>query len=195
MPLTKSGSEGAFKQNVHTLLGEVGQSPHVKSRAQALAIAYDIKRRNKAEGGSLSGMHVGAIRSQGPGRTDIHDMDVPSGAYVIPAECVSNLGENNTEAGLAKLEEVMHYPPDKVRRFFNSRPPTLKERARGGSVHDGRPVPIRAAGGEFVVPTDKVAEIGYGDTGHGHAILDQWVMAKRKEHIKTLKGLKPPAKD
>lgn len=190
MPLDKSGSDVGFKKNVSTLMGEIGSSPHVKNQAQALAISYALKRRNRADGGA---MHIGAIRSTVPGRTDKHDMDVPSGSYVIPAECVSNMGENNTDAGLAKLNEIMHYAPDKMRRFFKSSPPMGK--ASGGSVHDGSPVPIRAAGGEFVVPTDKVSIIGYGNTKHGHDVLDKWVLAKRKEHIKTLRGLAPPAKD
>jgi len=41
---------GHFKQNVRTLMGEIGKSPHVQSRAQALAIAYS-KERGRAEGG------------------------------------------------------------------------------------------------------------------------------------------------
>ncbi len=54
MPLIKSKSKPAFKQNVRTLMGEVGKSPHVQSRAQALAIAYSTARRaKKAEGGKI----------------------------------------------------------------------------------------------------------------------------------------------
>jgi len=45
MPLVKSKSKQAFNKNVDTLMGEVGKSPHVKKRSQALAIAYEIKRR------------------------------------------------------------------------------------------------------------------------------------------------------
>jgi hypothetical protein len=193
MPLTKSSSPQAFKKNVKTLIGEIGKSPHVlQSRAQALAVAYSIKRRNRAEGGQA--MHVGPIISTVPGRTDKHDMDVPSGAYVLPAECVSNLGENNTLAGLEKLKQVFSGSPESIRRFFGSTPP--KGRSSGGrSQHDGSPVPIRAAGGEYTVTPEEVSIIGYGDIAHGHEILDKWVLKKRKEHIKTLKGLAPPAKD
>lgn len=52
MPLQRSSSGPAFKANVRTLMGEVGQSPHVQSQKQALAIAYSIKRRGRAEGGA-----------------------------------------------------------------------------------------------------------------------------------------------
>lgn len=51
MPLEKSASPGAFKRNVSTLMGEVGKSPHVQSREQALAIAYATQRRGKQAGG------------------------------------------------------------------------------------------------------------------------------------------------
>ena len=47
MPLKKGSSKQAFKANVKTLMGEVGKSPHVQSRKQALAIAYAQKRRKK----------------------------------------------------------------------------------------------------------------------------------------------------
>jgi hypothetical protein len=52
--------------------------------------------------------------------------------------------------------------------------------------------PIIAAGGEFVIPPEKVREIGGGDIDRGHKILDHWVMSTRKKHIKTLRGLKQP---
>ena len=192
MPLIKSKSPAAFKENVRTLMHEIGKSPHVANRDQALKIAYETKRRARAEGGKV---HIGPINSTVPGRTDDHPMDVPSGSYVLPAECVSNLGENNTNAGMVKLHEVLKGTPESIRKFFNAKPP--KGRASGGrsNEHTGMPVPINAAGGEFVVPPHIIHIIGYGDIKHGHETLDKWVMSKRKDHIKTLKGLSPPAKD
>jgi len=47
MPLKSGSSKKAFKMNVETLIGEVGKSPHVQSKAQALAIAYAKKREGK----------------------------------------------------------------------------------------------------------------------------------------------------
>ena len=58
MPLNHSSSDAAFKQNVSTLMGEVGKSPHVKSRQQALAIAYATKRRGRAIGGASPPWYV-----------------------------------------------------------------------------------------------------------------------------------------
>lgn len=63
MPLEKSGSSGAFKRNVSTLMHDVGNSPHVQSRAQALAIAYSNQRRNRADGGQVNSDPVRAVMS------------------------------------------------------------------------------------------------------------------------------------
>lgn len=190
MPLIKSKSDKAF---VHNMKAELKAD---KPRDQALAIAYAVKRRARAAGG---GVHVGSIVSEVPGRTDHHPMEVPAGAYVIPAEAVSNLGENNTLAGLKKLNEVMSGTPEQIRAFFGVNERSL---ARGGKtgnntndLNAGEPVPINAAGGEFVIPPDKVALLGWGDIEMGHRNLDKWVMQRRKNHIQTLKKLPPPAKD
>lgn len=46
---------GHFKENVKTLMGEIGKSPHVQSRKQALAIAYS-KERSHQRGGLVGGL-------------------------------------------------------------------------------------------------------------------------------------------
>jgi hypothetical protein len=66
--------------------------------------------------------------------------------------------------------------------------------AQGGHEHGGKPTPIIAAGGEIVIPPEKIAE-KFGDVDHGHKVLDKWVIETRKHHIKTLRKLKPPRKD
>ena len=45
MPLLHSKSAKARDKNIKTLMGEVGKSPHVQSRKQAIAIAYSEQRR------------------------------------------------------------------------------------------------------------------------------------------------------
>ncbi len=47
MPLSKSASRKAFKANVEQLMSDVGKSPHVQSKAQALAVAYSVQREAK----------------------------------------------------------------------------------------------------------------------------------------------------
>ncbi len=210
MPLIKSSSPGAFKQNVRTLMGEVGKSPHVQSRKQALAVAFSEQRRAKhrALGGSLTPgesmphasikapFHVGAIHSAVPGRTDHHSMSVPAGAYVFPADHVNSLGQGNSVAGMAKLNvrfPSSHHMP------HGQGPPQPRMAGLGaaaGGVRGGlgSPVPIMAAGGEFVVHPHHVLKLGGGDIKRGHEILDKEVLEQRKRHIKTLRKLPPPAK-
>lgn len=118
MPLQHGSSEAVFKSNVRNLMHEVGQSPHVQSPKQALAIAYSIKRRGRDLGGGLTRapnpswtvrsearqmLHSGPISSVVPGRTDRHNVSVGSGSYVLPADHVSALGQGNTKAGHAIL--------------------------------------------------------------------------------------------
>jgi hypothetical protein len=49
MPLIHSASKKARQKNVKTLMHEVGESPHVQSRKQAIAIAYSEQRRAAAK--------------------------------------------------------------------------------------------------------------------------------------------------
>jgi len=201
MPLVHSKSKPAFKKNVETLMGEVGKSPHVQSRAQALAIAYETKRRGRADGG---GVFEGPIVSEVPGRTDEHPLDVAAGSYVLPSSHVASMGEDNTMAGMKHIRDIGAHG---IRKLVHSakgasdiiRKHRLK-RAIGGSAKDdqpdvGHPVPIVAAGGEHVLSPDEVKIIGDGDVTLGHRLLDNWVVENRKNHVKVLERLDPPARD
>lgn len=192
MPLVKSGSMRAFKENVKR---EISAG---KPRDQALAIAYDVKRRNRSAGGEVFG---GPIVSDVPGRTDHHPMTVAAGSYVLPSENVSSLGENNTLAGLAKLKKI---GAPGIRKMVHAAPGAgsvigkHRRRAAGGrtpQAQTGQPIEINAAGGEHVMTPEEVAVVGDGDVLLGHALLDNWVMQNRKNHIDTLRRLPPPAKD
>lgn len=67
MPLEHSPSKQAFNRNVDTLMHEVGKSPHVKSRAQALAIAYSIKEpKGRAFGGPTTAMNGMLAQASNP---------------------------------------------------------------------------------------------------------------------------------
>lgn len=225
MPLLKSSSDSAFKTNVKTLMGEVGKSPHVKSREQALAIAYSVKRRGRADGGpagfgltkppahgsmlrneARSMVHSGPILSAVPGRTDRHNMNLASGSYVVPAQAVSHLGQNNTLAGMKVLNGMFGHggtfgAPKIARGSGAPSPPRAPHFAYGG--HDrggargedhGKPVEVVTAGGEYVVPPEVVAAIGGGDIKHGHNVLDSWINKLKEDHIRTLRKLPGPAK-
>lgn len=112
--------------------------------------------------------HTGPITSTVAGRSDQHAIDVPPESFVVPADVVSALGEGNTNNGMEILT-----------RMFG------KEAA-------GQGVPIMAAGGEFVVGPKAVARVGGGNLKKGHENLRDFVLRVRKEHVKTLRGLKGP---
>jgi hypothetical protein len=162
MPLTKSSSKPAFVSNLKAELAAG------KPRDQSLAIAYSVKRKNRADGGAV---HVGPIQSVVAGRTDHLPLDVPAGAYVIPADVVSGLGQGNTSSGHVILSRM--FP---------------EERADGGSV------PIMAAGGEHVISPGAIRR-KFGELNHGHKILDKWVVNQRKKTVNTLKKLPGPARN
>ena len=75
--------------------------------------------------------------------------------------------------------------------------PPPKEEARGGPIMSGhyRPVPIVAAGGEYVIHPDVVRKLGNGDMDKGHNYLDHFVKYVRKHLIKTLSKLPGPRRD
>lgn len=125
----------------------------------------------------------GFINSGVPGRTDKHYVTVPPGSYVLPADHVSALGQNNSIAG-ADVVRKMFGPGTK----FGARL-AIPRFAGGGAVE---PVPIVVAGGEMIIPPHIVRRIGGGDIEKGHSTLDRWVMDTRKKHIDKLESLKPP---
>lgn len=139
--------------------------------------------------------HVGGLLSPVAGRTDHIPLDVPNGAYVLPADVISGLGEGNTIHG---TEVAKH--------LFHTKVHVPKIHAGGGGHHHGRSaggvssggpgdtVPIMAAGGEFVISPETVSSIGGGDMKHGHRILDEFVKKVRTNTIKTLKKLPGPVK-
>jgi hypothetical protein len=213
MPLTKSASPEAFKRN---LRAEIGAG---KPRNQALAISYRIQRDAKkgfAAGGAASPPfyaraeaknleHAGMIHSSVPGRTDKLPMNVRSGAYVLPADIVSGLGQGNSLAGANGLNKMLRMgpygsvggsAPRAAAPKMAAMPRPQKMFADGGDVQtEGGPVEIVAAGGEYVIPPEKVAEIGGGDMARGHDILDAMVLKVRKKTIATNRKLPKPKKN
>jgi hypothetical protein len=150
-------------------------------------------------------MHSGPIMSAVPGRTDRHPLTVPSGSYVIPSSHVSYLGQDNTNAGFRLLDGMFgghgrYSPVGAALRHASGlpRPPRMNfsEYSEGGSRGDGHPgyVDIIVAGGEYLLSPDQVRAVGDGDLRKGHAALDKWIVDTRKQHVKQLKNLPPPAK-
>jgi hypothetical protein len=151
-----------------------------------------IARAHKPHTGAV---HLGGIASSVPGRTDAHPMRVPTGAYVLPADIVSHLGQGNTLAGMRRAERMFG------KSYVPSRGVIPGQFARGGAANESSSTqPIIAAGGEFVISPGAVrawhrARGGSGALPDAHEALDKWVMDTRAKHIETLKALPPPAKD
>lgn len=193
------------------------------SRAKNSAIRFALsmsKRPRFSEGGSpgqLQGVHsapvTGPLIGTDGGRTDTLPISVPAGSYVIPADVVSGIpgAEGNSLAGHAALTKMFAsqpFMPDKapygapaanlptgrtipgIRREEHS-----LTRAEGGKVQSHAPIPILAAGGEFVVHPDVVRKLGHGSLKLGHEVLDAFVKHTRKNNIKTLRKLPGPVRD
>lgn len=140
------------KRNVGRNIEELQSNGH--KHDQAVAIALDVARRKRAEGGStIHKFHSGPIHSAVAGRTDHLPITVESGSYVLPADCVSHLGENNTLAGFKVLRRMFGGEPyGGGGHPYGQKGGPYGEplaRATGGKVH-------RAAGILFVSPEKEV---------------------------------------
>lgn len=148
-----------------------------------------------AKGGTTTKVHVGPIHSPVAGRTDHLPMHVPSGAYVIPADIISAMGEGNTMAGFKVANTIFSKLPGMGGMPGVDAELGIPGKARGGALHEEDAVPIVAAGGEYVIGPEDVRRIGEGDLDRGHKELDIFVKTMRAKTIKTLKNLPGPKKD
>lgn len=141
----------------------------------SLKKALRITRKpHKAEGGPV---FEGYIPGETGGRTDNKDISVQSGAYVVPADILSGLGEGNSHAGWAAIS----------REYGLDRP----HKADGGPTDA---VPIVAASGEAVIPPDAIVA-KHGSLDEGHAVLDALVKHVRARTIKHLKSIPGPKRN
>jgi len=204
--------------------GGLGAAPHIP------AAHFPHPHLGRAAGGivdSPAAPFTGPIVTHGAGRSDDVPMHVPNGAYVIPADIVSHIGDGNSLAGHKLLTAMFGAPWHAQGAPWGATSPPLRhgpgvhppapppvrgfpsfgvtagggtglagvQHARGGAAHGGgKPVPIMASGGEFVIPPEEVQRRGGGDIDKGHKALDHWVMGLRKQAITTLKKLPGPAK-
>jgi len=156
MPLDHSRSDAAFKSNVRNLMDEVGHSPHVQSRAQALAIAYDIKRHGRAHGGA----------------TDFGLPHVPANVLADDLASLKDIRMPSESKGLGKPGYALGGAPA---------PWQVRAEARS-MLHTGpilSAVPGRTdrhnmsvASGSYVVPAQAVSHLGQSNTLAGMKVLN-----------------------
>jgi hypothetical protein len=128
---------------------------------------------NLARRYARGGVVVGPVVGHTGGREDALPVEVPAGAFVLPADIVSALGTGNTLRGNKALDEMFG---------------VQTSRASGGAV------PIKISDGEHVLSPETVARIGGGDINAGHRALEQFVLDTRRKHIETLKSLPGPSR-
>lgn len=214
MPLQQSDSRSAFESNLKAELGAG------KPRAQSLAIAYSVQRRNHhALGGGIGGgfahggvipdipFHEGGlIRSGVAGRTDRIPMVVGSDSHVIPADAVSGAGQGSSEAGANIWKAALKHGPwgsDIPKMVHGPGPPHAPHAASGGATRDTQ---VLVAGQELVVPPDIVADVGRrgiaqgrgkkGETPFeaGHRLIDEAIKHIREYTIDWLRRAPAPKK-
>lgn len=202
MPLKHGSSNAAKSLNIHEMI----ESGH--PRDQAIAAAMRIARTPKAGGGPFNfkaspvrqlvkpDTHTGPIHSAVAGRTDHLPMKVPSGAYVLPADIVSSLGEGNTMAGFKVIKTLFDKPDYTGGTPYGEQGlpygATAPGKAAGGAAEN---VAIIAAGGEHVISPERVMAIGKGSLDDGHKILDHFVKQVRAGTVKKLASLPGPKKN
>lgn len=167
----------------------------------------------------MQGHPEGLFGSTGAGRTDVHNILVPTGSYVMPSDVVSGLSEGNTLGGAAVIDRMMHSNPYGIESSGGRKPnmgppraipqriqPLASEdlnmekrggpirRASGGQVQP-KPnlVPIVVAGGEVLLHPDTIIK-KFGSLKKGHAVLDKFVKDVRAKTVKETSRLPGPKK-
>jgi|SRR5579871_1148163 len=144
-------------------------------------------------------LHTGPLHSSVAGRTDHLPSNVEESSYVLPADHVAHLGQDNTNAGFKVIKRMF----ENAHRRYGGAPYGGSDagpygqgampyggHAAGGPVSGH--VPVAVAGGEYSLNPTEVRFAGMGDLDAGHRALDDWILRTRADHIKTLKGLKQP---
>lgn len=151
---------------------------------------------------SADSVSTGFLGGATLGRADAIRTQAPGGAYVLPADVVSGLGEGNSEAGARVWDQMLHSMPYGIQGSQHQgggrgipHPTAPTGQAKGGKVKpSGKAVPVLLSHGEIVVEPRDVMRVGKGDLKRGHRVLDRFVVNERAKHIAKLKSLPGPVK-
>lgn len=174
MPLVQSASRKAVGENIKR------EETANKPRKQAIAIALDVQRRNRADGGGAltkEPIHLGGlVGGHDGGRADTVMCSVPKGSYIIPADVVSGMGQGNTTRGAKAFDGVFG----------------TAAHVANGMLQKMPMVPVKLSSGEYSVDPIAVSKEGGGNLSRGHDTLDQLVTKLRARHLKETKALPGP---
>lgn len=223
-PMPEAGVLGAVHSGLDYLgtlfLAEGGSVPHRADGGDIPGVMGTTNMLMRREAGET--FHPsGLLNSAGPGRTDTINTNVPTGAYVIPADVVSGLGEGNTLAGSAVIDRMFATAPHGIKAPVKVRegrgvhmpnPPssayannylepqsvdtnfmnTVGEgKYAKGGKTDTGKAPVVVAGGEHVLSPQQIIA-KFGSLKRGHRILDHWVVMMREKIAKEMLKLAPP---
>ena len=203
MPINRGFAPKHFAAGGFTFAG----APHLDTGGMPSSSEMAPWYVRQAERGAMAPIHQsGLLNSSVPGRTDQLNRIVPAGAYVVPADVVSGLGEGNTQAGANIMQRVLSTGPHGAsvpdvrgrmgpppRESGISREAGANQSFAAGGTPSGH-VPVVLAGGEYVIHPDDVKRIGNGDIKKGHRILDAFVVHARKQIVKETSKLPGPRK-
>ena len=178
-----------------------GTAQRAPGGGMSMAQAFPSWTRS-AESQESSGTGAsGYLHGSTPGRADKILTTAPAGAYVIPADVVSGLGEGNSLAGAGVMERIIQTGPHGIKMPARSgvshgppRAPGLYREAAGGGI-DAQPPqqrPVALSHGEYVVDPHHVIRFGGGNKDAGIKWFDAWVIRQRKKIIAKMKSLPGP---
>lgn len=212
MPLDHSHSKSSFTNNVKTLMGEVGKSPHVQSKKQALAISYATERepKGRAMGGiapqmpNLGGMTSQAMQSTPPGAgmgggnnptMPLMAQSPPNGVAAGVANPAMMGPQSNLTAGSPGLAGSRGFAQGGVAGGTGGHHNTFKGPII--SAVPGRTDKHRTSvpSGSFVIPADIVSGHGQGNTLAGMNTLQKlFKMGSHAGNPSAIPGINPTIK-
>lgn len=214
MPLEKGSGRDVISRNIDELTHHGSRKrPHDQIVAIALSEADKSKRPHLASGGFSLGnstpfyvrnearniaddtYHPGGVFTGGSGgRTDNLPRAVAADSFVMPADVISGIGQGSTMAGAKIMDGILSSGP------FGTPLPRTRRADGGGTPGISN---VMVADGEYLVPRDKLVEIGRrmraagkskarSDLAAGHEWARDFVDRSRKHQKKFLNSAPKP---